>query len=62
MLLDAHAAGEPGLALDEVVAGVNVFERAAGRDAVPEADVASILDDLVREGFARTVDDRWAIA
>lgn len=62
MLLDTHAAGEPGLTLDDVVAGVNVFERAAGRDAVPEADVASILDDLVREGFARTVDDRWAIA
>ena len=62
MLLDTHAAGEPGLTLDDVVAGVNVFERAAGRDAVPETDVASILDDLVREGFARTVDDRWTIA
>ena len=62
MLLDARASGAGALSLDEVRAGLDEFELGAGRERVGESDVVSILDDLVREGFARTVDGAWIIA
>lgn len=62
MLLDAQASGRPGLVLEEVRAGVNDMEIGAGRDAVSSDEVASILADLVREGFARAEEDAWSIA
>ncbi len=62
MLLDAQAGSDAGLSLDDVCAGVNEMERAAGRDAVAPSVVESILADLVREGFAVANDDSWSIA
>ena len=62
MLLDAQAAGAPGLSLDEVRDGVDGLEHAAGREAVPPEEVSSILADLVREGFAQTDGLIWCIA
>lgn len=62
MLLDAQAAGEAGLTLDQVRSGVDDLERASGRDAVPSAEVESILSDLVREGFAVAEGPLWTIA
>lgn len=62
MLLDAHASGGGALTLDEVRAGVDRFELDAGRTRVGESEVASIMDDLVSEGFARAVDGTWRIA
>lgn len=62
MLLDAQAAGAPGLSLDEVRSGVNDFEHAGGREAVAADEVASILADLTREGFAAAGEGIWSIA
>lgn len=61
MLLDAHASGAGALSLDEVRIGVDEFELGAGRERVGESDIVSILDDLVREGFARAIDGAWMI-
>ena len=71
ILLDAKAAGEADMGTAAVHMALNTVERAAGRPAVDEALVASILCDLEREGFcARSChagdgacdEDRWAIA
>lgn len=62
MLLDARASGAGALSLDEVRTGVDELELGAGRERVGESDVVSILNDLVREGFARTIDGAWTIA
>lgn len=62
MLLDARASGTGALMLDEVRAGVDELELGAGRERVGESDVMSILEDLVREGFARETDGTWSIA
>lgn len=62
MLLDAHASGGAALTLGEVRAGLDEFELDAGRARVGEAEIASILDDLVSEGFAREADGAWRIA
>ena len=65
LLLDAGAAGDGvGLSAEEICAGVNEAERAAGRDPVDAALVASILGDLAREGFCREDEATgiWTIA
>ena len=62
MLLDARASGAGALTLDEVRVGVDELELGAGRERVGESDVMSILEDLVREGFARETDGTWSIA
>lgn len=62
MLLGARASGAGALTLDEVRAGVDELELGAGRERVGESDVMSILEDLVREGFARETDGTWSIA
>lgn len=62
MLLDARKAGTAGLSLDEIRAGVDEMERAAGRGGVSGDELSSILSDLVREGFAGTDGSHWSIA
>ncbi|WP_080798126.1 HhH-GPD family protein [Arabiibacter massiliensis] len=44
---------EPGIGEDELARRLDAFERAAGRDAVDAATFASIVSDLVTEGFFR---------
>lgn len=64
MLLDASKCGGL-LGIDEIVAGVNDMELKAGRPHVERELVASILDDLEREGFCVRREsgglDVWAI-
>lgn len=58
------AAQERGEMLDSVrvLDGLNRVECEAGRPMVERELVASILDDLAREGFCREVDGAWRIA
>lgn len=44
---------EPGIGLDALVAGLDGFERGQGRPGAEPGEVASIVADLVREGFFR---------
>lgn len=44
---------EPGIGEDELARRLDAFERAAGRDAVDAETFASIVSDLVAEGFFR---------
>lgn len=64
MLLDASKCGGL-LGIDEIAAGVNDMELKAGRPHVERELVASILDDLEREGFCVRREsgglDVWAI-
>lgn len=64
MLLDASKCGGL-LGIDEIAAGVNDMELKAGRSHVERELVASILDDLEREGFCVRREsgglDVWAI-
>lgn len=64
MLLDASKCGGL-LGIDEIAAGVNDMELKAGRPHVEHELVASILDDLEREGFCVRREsgglDVWAI-
>lgn len=64
MLLDASKCGGL-LGIDEIAAGVNDMELKAGRSNVERELVASILDDLEREGFCVRREsgglDVWAI-
>lgn len=64
MLLDASKCGGL-LGIDEIAAGVNDMELKAGRPHVERELVASILDDLEREGFCVRMEsgglDVWAI-
>ena len=64
MLLDASKCGGL-LGIDEIAAGVNDMEFKAGRPHVERELVASILDDLEREGFCVRREsgglDVWAI-
>lgn len=64
MLLDASKCGGL-LCIDEIAAGVNDMELKAGRPHVERELVASILDDLEREGFCVRREsgglDVWAI-
>ena len=60
LLLDARAAGLPGLAADELEASLAEFERASGRTAPSRALVDSILEDLAAEGFCRSVGGLWS--
>ena len=59
MLLDAQ--GE-GVSADGVAERLNAMESAAGRPAVEEGLVASIMADLEREGFCRCEGGRWVVA
>ena len=43
--------GDPGIGFDAVRMQLDADERAAGRDGVAESEVASLLDELVAEGF-----------
>lgn len=58
------AAGESGLALEEVTRGLSAFEVRAGRGVVNGELAQSILSDLVREGFCLYdgQKDSWRIA
>lgn len=47
------ADAQAGVAAATVLAELSAAERAAGRDGVTEGEFASIVDDLVREGFFR---------
>lgn len=66
LLLDARAAAPAGLTLADVTAGLNRFEAAAGRGAVDEQLVRSILAALEQEGFCTAADRNgepvWLIA
>ncbi len=66
LLLDARTTAPTGLALTDVMAGLNRFEAAAGRGAVDEQLVRSILAALEQEGFCvaaeRNGEPVWFIA
>lgn len=66
LLLDARTTAPTGLALTDVMAGLNRFEAAAGRGAVDEQLVRSILAALEQEGFCvaaeRNGEPVWLIA
>ncbi len=50
---------DPGIGSDELASRLDAFERAAGRDGVDAATFASIVDDLVSEGFFRREGDAF---
>ena len=57
ILLDRRATGDATLA--ELTRDLSDVERAAGRDALAEGDVAAILEELEREGFCRRNNGAW---
>ncbi|WP_239284629.1 adenine glycosylase [Collinsella sp. An2] len=61
MLLDARTESPQGLDLESIARGVDALERAAGREPVDRALVASILSDLAREGFCVEQSGAWLI-
>lgn len=61
LLLGARERGGV-LGLEEIRASVNEAEAAAGREPVPAAEIASIMGDLVHEGFCVACDGGWRVA
>lgn len=56
----AHAA-EGGAGLEVLLAEVSSVEVASGREPLTESLVRSLLEELEREGFCRSLDGRWTI-
>ena len=55
----AHRGDATGVSTAAVTAELAAGERAAGREPVSEAAVASLLEELAREGFCREEDGVW---
>ena len=62
LLLDARAEAENGIDTAAVLCALNETETTAGRPEVDAATVASILNDLEREGFCCQERGFWRIA
>ena len=62
ILLDARAAGQDGVSLEDARERLCEIERRAGREPVETETVSSILSDLVKEGFCRDLgNDVWSV-
>ena len=62
IMLDAREGQPEGMTIEELSSALDAFERAAGRQDVPAAEVSAILEALEREGFCSHADDRWRIS
>lgn len=62
IMLDARDGQPEGMTAEELSAALDARERAAGRQDVPVAEVATILAALEREGFCLSAGDRWRIS
>lgn len=59
LLLEARGTDCPALGADELSAALTAAEISAGRSAVSAADVASMLEDLAREGLCYREAGLW---
>ncbi len=53
------AAGEGGIALAEAASRLSSEEEQAGRPALPQGAVQTLLEELAREGFCTADGERW---
>lgn len=59
LLLEARAAGAPGLTSADVSRELTRSELAAARPPISEPDAAALLTELSSEGFCREANDLW---